>query len=262
MASSAIKPTDIVGDTILAATSLVKWLDNYSEGKTEVVIGLCGGNSPFAVPATQSSEMQLGFLPAFLEKLSTLSKETRSKLCFRIVDERLLSDHNEVMLREKFLTPAIERGLITESQVQFYPLELADSESHGTKEYGELFGQSGFDVVILGTGYPHQKDETGAIQSYDCHIAGAFAHHESTTSDAAKKPGFVYYNQSPKPPNGRVTATLPLLAMSKLVVLIVIGQGKHEVLKECMDPQVELTDCPVKVVEKISERIVLSDYLV
>lgn len=259
MAHAKITPAEIVGDTIVAATRLIKWLERYAADKESIVIGLCGGNSPFAVPQTQSSPEQLGFLPAFLAKLPTLPLKTRAKLQFRIVDERLYTEHNEIMLREKFIAPAIAEGLITEAQVRFYPLHLADDSSHGTEHYWELFGEEGiFDVVILGTGYPHQK-EADKIVTYDCHVAGCFAHHESTTSAAAQQPGFVFYDQSPKPPAGRVTATLPLLAKAKLAVLIIIGENKHAVLRECINPEVKLEDCPVKVVEQIAERIVVSD---
>jgi len=235
----------------LYARAAACWCQEYKAlaSKNELVVGgWCGGRSPQGL-----------FSPLF-ECMAQLPEELRRKHRLMLVDERLHEDHNATMLEEKFIRPAEERGLLSQDQVSFYPYQLAETDDHGIAAYSQTLQSFGgaFHYVVLGTGGPHSRDASGDVLGWDCHVAGTFAHHVSTTSEQASVPGFIYYNESPKPPPGRMTATQPLLAQSEVGFLLVIGEGKHGVLDEYLNPKIPLEDCPAKIVRKMKRRVIIT----
>ena len=201
------------------------------------------------------------FLPFFVEALAQIPAELRNKHRIFQVDERIFSEHNSTMLERSLIEPALERGLLSSEQKCFYPLHLAQSPDHGTSAYTELLGRCGgsFSYIMLSSGLPHLRGADGGVERWDCHVAGTFAHHPSTTAEAARRPGFFYYYDSPKKPDGRVTATQPLLALSRAAFLFVVSPEKAPVLDEYLSPAVLLADCPAKIVRSIERRVLVTD---
>lgn len=190
----------------------------------------------------------MGLFNALIPKLPSLPRELLERFYFLQVDERLFVEHNQDGLREQIYTPLVASARIRQAQIINYPLpkdRTAQAVEASSDQYlSVLEGLGGrFHIAILGTGE-------------DGHVAGTFPHHPtSEVEDVA----FFTYDESPKPPPGRVTATLPLLAESDLGILIITGEAKRQALMNFLNPQLSLQDCPAKIVREMEDYILLTD---
>lgn len=222
----------------MGAADIISRLGGLATGSpsSPIVWGLCGGRSP--APLFQILVKKLESLPAGLLK----------RLRFLQVDERLFGEHNQTSIREQLIDPLVAAGKIAPEQFVPFPLPAERSielSAPLAAQYEEtLRGLGGvFHVVVLGVGE-------------DGHIAGTFPKHPSS---AEQKEGFLVYKDSPKPPPGRVTATLPLLARSSFGVLIFTGKSKEEALHRFFSTDLSLAECPAKIVQEMEEFVVLTD---
>lgn len=213
-------------------------LHSASPSETEIVWGLCGGRSP------------VGLFSALIPELQQLPSDLLSRLRFLQVDERLYAEHNQTDLQTQIFEPLLQLGLIAPEQVFLFPLPETEENQAAlvsAQQYESLLSTLGgrFHLVILGVGE-------------DGHVAGTFPNHPSSEE---LREGFFVYESSPKPPSGRVTATLSLLERSDLGVLLFLGEGKRTAFERFQDPSVPELDCPAKIVLSMKEQLILSDIL-
>lgn len=187
-----------------------------------VVIGVPGGRSVVAI----------------FEKLQTMPIEwSRVHIC--LVDERLVArgdkESNFRLLEESFCKV---------SEVHLHPVIAADVDKTAAFQYAKLVQKLGgrFDIILLSSGE-------------DGHVAALFPDHP-VLSVAEKM--FVTFEDSPKPPAARVTASLPMLMQAKVAFLLFFGEGKRAAL-ELFLSDVPLRKCPAKLVQSCAVSYVFSD---
>lgn len=165
-----------------------------------------------------------------------------------LADERLVPrdspESNFRLVDGDLLGPLRARGSLPEANAHPFPY-TPETADEGVAAYDrELDALGGrFDVAVLSAGE-------------DGHTASLFPDHPSVESDAA---GFVVVEASPKPPPRRVSASRALLARTGFGVLVLYGESKRPALEAFLDPAVDVTACPCKVVQDLSDRLVLTD---
>lgn len=212
-------------------------IESFAEIKSErIIFGLCGGRSIG------------GILQKLLSKSDRVAAADWSRLEFFLVDERVVPltdpDSNFGLLRKSFFEPAMGQGLLTETQLHPFDPILGEQDygiSSYRKEF-ELFGGR-FDIVTLGVGE-------------DGHIAGAFPGGEWV---AECEPNFIVFDDSPKPPPLRMTATPELIATAKFALGMFFGEDKREALLRFGDPRFSLEACPAKILQQVDTAVVLTD---
>ncbi len=150
----------------------------------------------------------------------SLGAELWSSLRLTWVDERSVKVSDAASNRGD----AFHGGALTKDQPVAVLLPLVvDHESPATSvvragmQFGHDFGGE-LDVALLGMGE-------------DGHIASLFPGHPALES----KELVVALNDSPKPPSGRVTLTLPVLARPGVErIIVALGSGKREALQRLL----------------------------
>lgn len=208
-----------------AAWILVETIQTLLEVKSEVIVAVPGGRSVFGV----------------FRKLADHDVDWNRVHVF-MVDERLLPvDHPESNFRlvAEALAPKVPA-------TSLHPFVYdAAAPDDGVGAYGrELlhFGGS-FDVVLVSSGE-------------DGHIAAIFPNHQ--TIDAGGK-RFIRLEDSPKPPLRRMTATPELIAASQTGLLLFFGNGKRLALKNFLNPQLTISECPAKLIRQLPQHYILTD---
>ena len=201
-----------------------------------IVLGLCGGRSVG------------GLLQALVPILEKAPKSLHSRLQLFLLDERVVplnhSDSNYRLVSQAFLTPLIRGGVIKEAQQHPYEAEPGSAAASCKAYYEELKKFGGrFSVVVLAIGE-------------DGHVAGLFPKHPSLSVSEST---FLSFNDSPKPPPSRMTASIPLLQAASGAILMAVGEGKQVAYKRYMDPAVALEECPSKLVDQIDSVCVVTD---
>jgi 6-phosphogluconolactonase/glucosamine-6-phosphate isomerase/deaminase len=239
---------------IISETEQEKLIKKVSDLYREVLISL--SKSDLVTSGWPGGRSLLNFFPAFSEALSELPNAIRAQQHFFQVDERVSQDFNREVLEKNFFANLVEKNIIKNNQVHYYPTDLEPEA--GIAEYTNLFNSLGskFNYIMLGAGNPHQKDENGQIAQYDCHVAGIFPHHPSSK---ANNSGFYYYFDSPKPPPGRITATYNLLSKSDWCFLFIMGPEKKEVVREFLDKNATIENAPVKIASRIKNCVLITD---
>ena len=155
-----------------------------------------------------------------------------------MVDERYVPlDHEESNFKlgyETFL-----KGLIPEENLHPYKIEKS------LEKYAEELKNVGgvFDVVLLSSGE-------------DGHVAGVYPEHHSIENE---EEGFIYMDDSPKPPSERVTASKKLIKKSAHAILLFFGEGKKEALKNYLDENKTEFESPNKIVNECENKYVFTD---
>lgn len=202
----------------------------------DVVVGLCGGRSV------------VGLLGALEQEATLQSQENLRRLQFYMVDERLVpledSQSNFGGLKRQLFSSLIERECIREEQLHpFVPdRSLAD---WGCSRYADNLKERGgrFSVVVLGVGE-------------DGHIAGLFPGHRALKEATAS---FTHFDDSPKSPSGRMTATPTLITAADLCILLVLGEAKQEAWRLFNDPHTSVETCPAKLATLAKRCLVVTD---
>ncbi len=210
---------------------VVKILAEHLEAnkKAKIVFGLCGGRSI------------VGILNALKEQQQLISPTTWRKLQFFMVDERRVKitddDSNYRGVYELFLKDAVATGLIKKKQLHPFETDANDYQ----RALGKFGGK--FDVVILGVGE-------------DGHVAGLFPGHWAFESDYE---GFISFDDSPKLPPFRITATKNLLKKSTFGIGLFIGESKKEAFLSFQNDNISLEQCPAKLLYELENALVVSD---
>ena len=140
-----------------------------------------------------------------------------------LVDERVVPAQdacsNLRQLREALVAPLLAAGLLPEANVHPFRFEAVRSiESDAAavdacnRELEALGGR--FDAVLLSAGE-------------DGHVAALFPGHRSIDDPAD---GYIRFDDAPKPPASRVTASRALLLRSRAAALVFAGESKRDAL--------------------------------
>lgn len=219
------------------AESLLRYLAPLA-AQREVVIGLCGGRS----------------VVGLIKAIKTLTADDASgdyrkvltRAHFFMNDERLVPldhvDSNYGMLDKGLFQELIASSIVTPLQLHPFTPDASRTD-YGTAEYSERLRSYGghFDAVVLGVGE-------------DGHVAGLFPRHPTLLRT---EPGFLSFFDSPKPPAGRMTATLPLLQKAGTAVLLFTGEAKRDAWNRFNDPGIPAHECP-SIFLKENERLIIA----
>ena len=200
-----------------------------------VVVGLPGGRS--IVP----------FLRGLINNIEMLSIKDWQRLQFFMLDERgvpLDSDESNFKTVYTELEQLVQELIVRKSQVHpfLWDESLDDKGAAKYQEELEKFGGK-FDIAVLGAGE-------------DGHVAGIFPNHPSLEDTSE---GFITFDNSPKPPAKRFSASLGLLKKTTYAFSLFIGEGKREALLALKDPDVSLNDCPAKLIYDLPVGYVITD---
>ena len=162
-------------------------------------------------------------------------------------DERLVpvdhADRNFRLLHNHLVAPLMRSGRMPPENAHSFPYDPA-SPDFGAEAYGRVLGDHGgrFDILLLSAGE-------------DGHVASLFPHHPAM---ADERLGFIALHDAPKPPAGRVTASVPLLLTATQAILMFIGESKRDAFTMFRSPG-PLEDCPARLVRAIPEVSVFTD---
>ena len=159
-----------------------------------------------------------------------------------MLDERLVAiDHREANYR---LVHEQLGSCLPASSLHPFIYEPDDQEGSIARYNLALAGVGGkFDIVFASSGE-------------DGHIGSLFPGHPLLDRDAEN---YVLLDNSPKPPAGRMTATLAMIKRASVGLVMIVGEGKQEAMNRFVDPGMTLTDCPAKVIGLLPKYFVLTD---
>ena len=203
----------------------------------EVILGLCGGRSVVGLVKA---------LKTLASEGSTEYRDVFRRAQFFMIDERLVpldhADSNYGMLEKNLFQELVASSVVTQEQLHPFTPDPKHTD-YGTAEYSEQLTRYGgrFDAVVLGVGE-------------DGHVAGLFPRHATLQRH---EPVFLSFFDSPKPPAGRMTATLPLLQEAGAAVLLFTGEAKREAWGRFNDPATPAHECP-SIFLKENERLIIA----
>jgi len=147
-------------------------------------------------------------------------------------------DSNYKIAHDFLIKEIVGDGKISEENVHpfYYDKPLKQYEN----ELIELGG--GFDIVLLSAGE-------------DGHIAGLFP--KLTIKN--EEDYFIAFNNSPKPPKERMTATRKLIETAQAGILLFFGEEKRQAFDKLLDDNIILANCPVKIIRLIPDSFVLTN---
>lgn len=157
-----------------------------------------------------------------------------------LVDDRLVPnddpESNSRLVRD-FLSKRIDA--LPKENIHLFSGDAKDVES-----YGELLRSMGkIDVFFVSAGE-------------DGHIAGLYPNHHTIKSD---EHFFISYDDSPKPPLKRMSASKNLLLRATCAVLVFSGEAKREALNNFKNPHYTIESCPAKIVSELKEQHIFTD---
>jgi 6-phosphogluconolactonase len=201
-----------------------------------LVLGVCGGRSV------------VGLLRAILEESRNQPQDIMRRVQFFMVDERVvpLSDQQSNFggLKNQLFDTLLHDGLIREEQLHPFEASPGEAERACVVYERELkrFGGS-FAVTVLGMGE-------------DGHVAGLFPNHAVLSQTGSS---FYSFQDSPKPPPHRMTASMSLVCQSSLIILLALGEAKREAWNLFRDESVSISTCPAKMVARAPRCVVVTD---
>lgn len=201
-----------------------------------LTVGLCGGRSV------------VGLLSALEKESANQPKDILKRTQFFMVDERLvpLTDEqsNYGGLKKLLFDSLVTQGAISEGQLHPFVCDTALSD-FGCANYAAELSEFGgrFTVVVLGVGE-------------DGHVAGLFPRHRSL---AVKGLSFIHFDDSPKSPSGRMTASVGLIEGADLSVVLALGEAKRAAWDSFQRPESSMDECPAIMAKRARACVVVTD---
>ena len=120
-----------------------------------------------------------------------------------------------------------------------------DREQAGVEAYHRELADLGgrFDIVLVGCGE-------------DGHIAAIFPGYHEPESDTED---FLLVRDAPKPPAGRMTASIRLLLRAQVGVGLFFGAEKRNALCRLFDEAIPVQDCPAKILRLLPQHYIITD---
>lgn len=196
-----------------------------------LVFAVCGGRSVVSVFDALQEDLTIDW----------------QRIHIFLVDDRLVpTDHpnsNGHLVMDRLAKQLIESGRLPFMNLHLFQFQ-PDRQDSGCEEYIRELNQYGgrFDIVLLSAGE-------------DGHIAGLFPNHIALENTST---GYISFHDSPKPPSGRMTATLALLKTASYAVLL-ISEEKKNAYGAFFDSTVTINTCPAKIIFSITSSIVIKD---
>jgi 6-phosphogluconolactonase len=113
-----------------------------------------------------------------------------------------------------------------------------DQYENEIKNFGGIF-----DIVLLSSGE-------------DGHIGSLFPNHPSISSESDY---CILVDNSPKPPKRRMSISKKFLLKSSIGVLLFVGNMKREAYLKFLKDNVDISDCPAKLVAQLPESYALTN---
>lgn len=201
-----------------------------------LTVGLCGGRSV------------VGLLSALEKESENQPNDILKRIQFFMVDERLvpLADEqsNYGGLKKLLFDSLVEKGAISEAQLHPFVCD-ANLNDYGCAHYVDELGRSGgrFTVVVLGVGE-------------DGHVAGLFPRHRSLSVPGLN---FIHFHDSPKPPAGRMTASVGLIEGADLSIVLALGEAKRTAWESFKAEGTDVADCPAITATRAKACVVVTD---
>ena len=171
------------------------------------------------------------------------------KIHIFMADERLVEsnshDSNYRNACELFLSKLLEDKKIPAKNIHPFKYDIS-AKDKGLRQYNEEFRKfKKFDIVILGSGE-------------DGHIAAVFPEHHSIKQEGNEY--FVMYD-SPKPPKERMTSTKNMIENADTAIVLFLGEGKKQALRNFKDPKLSIIQCPAKTINEAAHPYAFTDNL-
>ncbi len=212
---------------------LISTINRILEGKDRVVLGIPGGNSV------------AGLFKLFRNKYSLLPW---GNIHVFMTDERIvpLDDKysNFKQAKKYFIEDLLINNIIDEKNIHPFIMN-PESRNFGVSEYCEELKSFGgkYDIVILGAGE-------------DGHVAALFPNHYSLSDNSEY---YVIMTESPKPPNKRFTMSRNLLLKCDTAFVYFLGENKKNAYNNYLDNNVEIKNCPVKLINQLKTSYIITD---
>jgi 6-phosphogluconolactonase len=210
-----------------------KTADSLLEEREKIIIGIAGGRSV------------LGLYSLFKKKYSSLQW---GRIHIFMSDERIVPPESNFsnfrQAKETFIDCLLRKNVIRRDNIHPFIMDK-DADDYGTDRYTEEFKEAGgiFNIIILGTGE-------------DGHTAALFPTHSSFHNESEF---FTFFEDSPKPPPKRMTASVKLLQKTDTAFLFFLGQGKKNAYKNYLDKNTDIRNCPSKLVNNIRNAYIFTD---
>ncbi len=203
-------------------------LEAFAAGGGPVVLGLVGGRSVSGIYSALSGMD----MPAWKQAHFFWADERR------VAPDDPLSNYR--LAHETLLSPLLERGQITEENI--HPVDTAADPADAARRYAIELGAFGchFDIALLSAGE-------------DNHVAGIFPD-RSYPEDCA----YIAFDDSPKPPRERFTATPVFLSGTRCGIVVFSGARKRAALEHFLNGATDKSQAE-KVLENIGDLTLLTD---
>ena len=217
----------------VAADAFARHVNELLAKQDHVVVALPGGRS----------------VREFFSVLKERDDIDWQKVHFFMLDERLVSlddeQSNYRTAREQLFDFLIQNKNLPSENIHPFIYD-ATAADFGLQVYEAKLKQFGgkYDIVIAGVGE-------------DGHTASLFPNHPTLD----QKRNFVLENNSPKSPRERISASPALIKQAKVAIVFFIGDGKREAYRNFMDERVDWRKCPVKILRKIADVYVITNFV-
>lgn len=192
-----------------AAQSFAQEINEILVKKDKAVVAIPGGRS----------------VVSFFKEAAHLNIDW-TKVHFFMVDERRVAlDHNDSnfgQAKKLFLDELVPKE-------NLHPYKHNEDIKAYEDELKNYDGK--FDIVVLGVGE-------------DGHTAGLYPNHHTIKNDEEY---FITFDDSPKPPPLRMSASKKLIKNSDVSFLFFIGDAKKEAYKNFLDKNIDEINCPAKI---------------
>ena len=181
------------------------------------------------------------------EKLKTKAIDWQKVHIF-MIDERLVDisdpESNFLLAKKSFLNELFDSAKMPETNAHPFIFNHNISD-YGTGNYEQELRSIGgkYDIILLSSGE-------------DGHVGALYPHHHSISNCAEY---FITMVDSPKLPCERISSSLNLLLTAKYGILLFLGEAKQAALNSFLNKNLNIEDCPAKLVDKIPDSWVLTD---
>ena len=190
-----------------AATLLAQEIKKVLFKKKRAVIALPGGRS----------------VAGLLQKLSPDDLDWSTVEIF-MIDERVLPIDDK---RSNF--KQAQDLFLKRVKAKPHPFLMEKGVEHYHREFQRAGGH--FDVVVLGVGE-------------DGHVAALFPRHSALKVKGKK---YIQFNDSPKAPQERITASPDMIKDAAVVILLFVSAAKKKAYEQFLNQKITETKCPAKI---------------